>query len=67
MNKKIDLEKKYGEAARTLVAESGYLGMLGTSTLKAVLEELSEKRDKTKEDEDVIKVMKEMIKHRSEE
>lgn len=67
MNKKIDLEKKYGEAVRTLAAESGYLGMFETSTLRMVLEKLSEKQDKTKEDEDVIEVIKAIIKHRGEE
>ena len=47
---------------KTLAAESGYLGMLETSTLRAILEKLSEKQDKTKEDEDTIEAIKGMIK-----
>lgn len=67
MKTEVDLEKEYGEGMRVLAAEAGFLGMFETSTLREFLEKLSEKRDKTKEDEDVIEVLKAMIKYRGEE
>lgn len=67
MNNEIDLEKEYGEGMRVLAAEAGFLGMFETSTLREFLEKLSEKQNKTKEDEDVIEVVKAMIKYRGED